>query len=181
MNIRVISLVAGAVLGSIGPLAAQGADLTGAGSSFAYPIYSKWASMYADKTGVKVNYQSIGSSGGIRQLSEQTVDFGGTDGPMTDEQMAGAKGGPILHIPTVLGAVAIIYNVPGVSAPLKITGDVLADVYHEVERLAHRGAQPGRQAAGSGHHRHAPQRWERHDVHLHRLSLGRESELGVGT
>lgn len=129
VNIRVISLVAGAVLGSIGPLAAQGADLTGAGSSFAYPIYSKWASMYADKTGVKVNYQSIGSSGGIRQLSEQTVDFGGTDGPMTDEQMAGAKGGPILHIPTVLGAVAIIYNVPGVSAPLKITGDVLADVY----------------------------------------------------
>jgi phosphate transport system substrate-binding protein len=129
VNIRVISLVAGAMISSFGSLAAQGADITGAGSSFAYPIYSKWASMYAEKTGVKVNYQSIGSSGGIRQLSELTVDFGGTDGPMTDEQMAGAKGGPIMHIPTVLGAVAIIYNVPGVSAPLKFTGDVLADVF----------------------------------------------------
>ena len=129
VNTRVISWIAGAVICSISPLAAQGADITGAGSSFAYPIYSKWASMYAEKTGVKVNYQSIGSSGGIRQLSEQTVDFGGTDGPMTDAQMSSAKGGPIMHIPTVLGAVAIIYNVPGVNAPLKFTGEVLADVY----------------------------------------------------
>jgi phosphate transport system substrate-binding protein len=108
---------------------AQGADLTGAGSSFAYPIYSKWASIYAEKTGVQINYQSIGSSGGIRQLSDQTVDFGASDGPMTDEQMSKAKGGPILHIPTVLGAVAITYNLPDVKRPLRLTGDVLANIY----------------------------------------------------
>ena len=105
------------------------ADLTGAGSSFAYPIYSKWAAMYNRATGVKVNYQSIGSSGGIRQLADQTVDFGASDGPMTDAQMAQAKGGPILHVPTVLGAVAITYDLPGVPQPIKLTGPVLADIY----------------------------------------------------
>ena len=112
-----------------GAATASSADLTGAGSSFAYPIYSKWASMYAAKTGVKVNYQSIGSSGGIRQLSDEIVDFGATDGPMTDEQLAKAKGGAILHFPTVLGGVAITYNLPGVTQPLKLTGDVLADIF----------------------------------------------------
>ncbi len=104
-------------------------DLTGAGSSFAYPIYSKWAALYAAKTGVKVNYQSIGSSGGIRQLSDEIVDFGASDGPMTDQQLAQAKGGPILHIPTVLGGVSVTYNLPTVQQPLKITGDVLAQLY----------------------------------------------------
>lgn len=108
---------------------ASGADLTGAGSSFAYPIYSRWASDYAAKTGVHVNYQSIGSSGGIRQLSEQVVDFGATDGPMTDQQMAAAKGGAILHIPTVLGGVSITYNLPELTQPLRLTGAVLADIY----------------------------------------------------
>ena len=108
---------------------ATGAGLTGAGSSFAYPIYSKWASMYAPKTGVKVNYQSIGSSGGIKQLSEQTVDFGASDAPMTDQQLAQAKGGPILHIPTVLGGVSITYNLPDVKQPLRFTGPVLARIF----------------------------------------------------
>jgi phosphate transport system substrate-binding protein len=108
---------------------AQAINLTGAGSSFAYPIYSKWAAMYAAKTGVKINYQSIGSSGGIRQLSEGIVDFGATDGPMTNEQLAKAKGGPILHFPTVLGGVAVTYNLPGVAQPLKLTGPVLADIF----------------------------------------------------
>jgi phosphate transport system substrate-binding protein len=69
----------------------SGADLTGAGSTFAYPLYSKWAGDYATKAGIKINYQSIGSGGGIRQFSEQTVDFGGTDAPMTDEELAKAK------------------------------------------------------------------------------------------
>jgi len=110
-------------------LVAQAPDLTGAGSSFAFPIYSKWASMYAAAGGSHVNYQSIGSSGGIRQLSEETVDFGATDGPMTDAQIAAAKGGLVLHFPTVLGAVAITYNVPDITTPLKLTGPVLADIY----------------------------------------------------
>jgi phosphate transport system substrate-binding protein len=108
---------------------ASGADLTGAGATFPYPLYSKWFSDYAAKTGVKINYQPIGSGGGIRQLSEQTVDFGGTDAPMTDAELAKAKGGPIMHIPTVLGAVAVTYNLPQVTKPLKLTGDVLASIY----------------------------------------------------
>ena len=95
------SLIAAAlVLSAAVPVSAQ--DLTGAGATFPYPIYSKWFSDYAAKTGVKINYQSIGSGGGIRQLSEQTVDFGATDAPMSDAEMAKAKGGPIMHIPTVL-------------------------------------------------------------------------------
>jgi phosphate transport system substrate-binding protein len=104
-------------------------DLTGAGATFPYPIYSKWFSDYAAATGVKINYQSIGSGGGIRQLSEQTVDFGASDSPMSDDEMAKAKGGPILHIPTVLGADVITYNLPGVTAALKLTPAVIADIF----------------------------------------------------
>jgi len=112
-----------------GVAASSGVALTGAGATFPYPIYSKWFSDYAARTGVKINYQSIGSGGGIRQLAEGTVDFGATDSPMKDEEMASAKGGPILHVPTVMGAVVATYNVPGVSQPLKLTGEVLADIF----------------------------------------------------
>jgi phosphate transport system substrate-binding protein len=104
-------------------------DLTGAGATFPYPIYSKWFSDYATATGVKINYQSIGSGGGIRQLSEGTVDFGASDSPMSDDEMAKAKGGAILHIPTVLGADVITYNLPGVTAALKLTPAVIADIF----------------------------------------------------
>ena len=104
-------------------------DLTGAGATFPYPIYSKWFSDYAQATGVKINYQSIGSGGGIRQLSEGTVDFGASDSPMSDEEMAKAKYGPILHIPTVLGAVVITYNVPGLTSPLNLTPKAIADIF----------------------------------------------------
>ncbi len=114
---------------SAAPTSSGSVDLTGAGATFPYPLYSKWFSDYAAKTGVRINYQSIGSGGGIRQLSEETVDFGATDGPMTDEEMKRAKGGPIMHIPTVLGADAIIYNLPGVASGLKLTPDVLADIF----------------------------------------------------
>jgi phosphate transport system substrate-binding protein len=104
-------------------------DLTGAGATFPYPLYSKWFSDYAAKTGVRINYQSIGSGGGIRQLSEGTVDFGASDSPMTDAEMAKAKGGPVLHIPTVLGAVAVTYNLANVTQPLKLNGPVVADIF----------------------------------------------------
>lgn len=107
----------------------SGVDLNGAGATFPYPIYSKWFGDYASRTGVKINYQSIGSGGGIRQLSDQTVDFGASDSPMTDAEMAKAKGGPIMHFPTVLGAVVITYNVPGLMQPLKLTGPVIADIF----------------------------------------------------
>ncbi|MES2356729.1 MAG: phosphate ABC transporter substrate-binding protein PstS [Gemmatimonadota bacterium] len=127
--VRIAALTAVMSGACISIACAQATNLTGAGSSFAYPIYSKWAAMYAAKTGVKINYQSIGSSGGIRQLSDEIVDFGATDGPMTDEQLAKAKGGAILHFPTVLGGVAVTYNLPGVTQPLKLTGPVLADIF----------------------------------------------------
>jgi phosphate transport system substrate-binding protein len=104
-------------------------DLTGAGATFPYPIYSKWFSDYATATGVKINYQSIGSGGGIRQLSEGTVDFGASDSPMSDDEMSKAKGGAILHIPTVLGADVITYNLPGVTTALKLTPAVIADIF----------------------------------------------------
>jgi phosphate transport system substrate-binding protein len=107
----------------------QSVDLTGAGATFPYPIYSKWFSDYAKLTGVKINYQSIGSGGGIRQLSEGTVDFGASDSPMSDEEMAKAKGGPIIHFPTVIGADVITYNLPGVTAPLKLTPVAIADIF----------------------------------------------------
>jgi phosphate transport system substrate-binding protein len=107
----------------------SGADLTGAGATFPGPIYSKWFSDYATKAGVKVNYQAIGSGGGIKQLQEQTVDFGASDAPMSDTELQAAKGGPVLHFPTVIGAVAIAYNLPEVQQPLKLTGTVLADIF----------------------------------------------------
>ncbi len=103
--------------------------LTGAGATFPYPIYKQWFADYAAKSGVKINYQSIGSGGGIRQLSEMTVDFGASDSPMTDAEMARAKGGPVLHVPTVLGLVVVTYNLPGVSQSLKLTGPVLGDIF----------------------------------------------------
>ena len=104
-------------------------DLTGAGATFPAPLYSKWTSDYANAKGVRINYQSIGSGGGIRQISERTVDFGATDGPMSDTELSGAKGGRIMHFPTVLGAVVIAYNLPGVGAELRLSGPVIADIF----------------------------------------------------
>ncbi len=105
------------------------AALTGAGATFPNPIYTKWFDAYAKETGVRINYQSIGSGGGIRQFTEGTVDFGATDGPMTDEQIAGIKGN-VLHVPTVLGAVVATYNLPSTGkAELNFDGKVLADIF----------------------------------------------------
>src|SRR6476646_1173316 len=102
---------------------AKGAkELTGAGATFPYPLYSKMLSEYDKACGVKVNYQSIGSGGGIRQLQEQTVDFGASDGVMDEKQKAQAQAGAVLHIPTVVGIVAIAYNLPQVRQPLKLSG-----------------------------------------------------------
>jgi phosphate transport system substrate-binding protein len=103
-------------------------DLTGAGATFPAPIYSKWFYDYAQKTGVKINYQPIGSGGGIRQLTEATVDFGASDAPMSDEELAKAPG-KVLHFPTVIGAVAVTYNLPEMAQALKFTPDVLADIF----------------------------------------------------
>lgn len=112
------------------PSSSGSVDLTGAGATFPQPIYSKWFSDYAAATGVKINYAAIGSGGGIRQLSEGTVDFGATDSPMRDDEQARAKGGDVLHIPTVLGAVVLTYNLPEAGrTPLKLSGPVIADIF----------------------------------------------------
>ena len=104
-------------------------NLNGAGATFPNPIYQKWFSEYHNAhKDVQINYQSIGSGGGIKQLQSGTVDFGASDGPMTDEQLAQTPG-KVFHIPTVLGAVVPTYNIPGVSAELKFTGDVLAAIF----------------------------------------------------
>ena len=105
-----------------------GATLTGAGATFPNPIYTKWFDAYAKQTGVRINYQSIGSGGGIRQFTEGTVDFGATDGPMTDGQIAGVEG-KVWHVPTVLGAVVVTYNLPGLGSALKLDGPVIADIF----------------------------------------------------
>ncbi len=103
--------------------------LTGAGATFPNPIYQKWFSEYGKAhSDVQINYQSIGSGGGIRQVSEGVVDFGATDGPMNDEQLASAKT-KILHFPTVLGSVVPAYNVPGVTGEIKFTPDILAGIF----------------------------------------------------
>jgi len=103
--------------------------INGAGATFPNPIYTKWFSEYGKlHPNAQVNYQAIGSGGGIKQLSAKTVFFGATDGPMTDDQLKAAPG-PFLHFPTVLGGVVPIYNIPGVTSQLKFTGPVLADIY----------------------------------------------------
>ncbi len=104
-------------------------QITGAGATFPNPIYSKWFSEYNKlHANVQINYQPIGSGGGIRQVTEQTVFFGASDGPMTDDQLKAAPG-MLMHFPTVLGGVVPVYNIPGVTAELKFTGDVLANIY----------------------------------------------------
>ncbi len=121
-------LALAAALTLAAPAAAQ-VKLNGAGATFPNIIYQTWILTYNQKfDNVEINYQSIGSGGGIRQFSDKTVDFGGTDAPMTDSAITAIQGN-VLHIPTVLGAVVPTYNIPGVAAPLKFTPGVLADIF----------------------------------------------------
>src|ERR1019366_2341866 len=110
-------------------MASAQTTLNAAGATFPYPIYSKWFSEYKKAhPEVEINYQSIGSGGGIRQVLAGTVDFGASDGPMTDEQLGQAKF-KILHIPSVLGAVVPAYNVPGVEGEIKFTSEILSGIF----------------------------------------------------
>ena len=117
------------VLGTVAVAAAGQVLLNAAGATFPYPMYSKWFDQYHQAhSNVQINYQSIGSGGGIRQLLDKTVDFGASDGPMTDEQLKQASV-PILHFPTVLGADVPSYNLPGVSAELNFTPEALGGIF----------------------------------------------------
>jgi phosphate transport system substrate-binding protein len=127
---RGIMRIGGAALLLVGlgtPAAAQ--KLTGAGATFPNPIYTKWFDAYNKKTGIQINYQSIGSGGGIRQFTEGTVDFGATDGPMNEGQIQAVQGN-VEHIPTVIGAVVVTYNLPSLGATqLKLDGSTLVDIF----------------------------------------------------
>jgi phosphate transport system substrate-binding protein len=123
-----LNIIAGTVLALV-TAGATAQNINGAGATFPYPIYSKWFSEYSQAhPNIKINYQPIGSGGGIRQVTEGTVDFGASDVTMTDEQLAGAKV-KVIALPTVLGAVVPVYNVPGVNKDLNFSGDVIADIY----------------------------------------------------
>ena len=123
-RIAMLCLLAGLAAGAMAQT-----TLNGAGATFPYPIYSKWFSEYHKlHPDVEINYQSIGSGGGIRQLQAGTVDFGASDGPMTDQQLAETKF-KLLHLPTVLGAVVPAYNIPGISQDLNFNPQTLADIY----------------------------------------------------
>ena len=120
-------LIVSGFLASAMPAAAQ--TLTGAGATFPNPIYTKWFDAYHKKTGIQINYQSIGSGGGIRQFTEGTVDFGATDGPMNESQIQ-AVADNVLHVPAVLGAVVVTYNLPSLGgAKLKFDGNLLVDIF----------------------------------------------------
>lgn len=127
---KLLSLLVAVVVGlSIAPAQLQ---LNGAGATFPYVIYSKWFDVYHQKTGIQFNYQSIGSGGGIKQVTEGTVDFGASDGPMTEAQLKEAKdkrGTEILHIPTVMGAVVMTYNEPGIKGKLRLTPEIVSGIY----------------------------------------------------
>src|ERR1700677_278184 len=130
-NMKKSLLVVSLALGLAAIAAAQNGTvlLNAAGAAFPYPIYSKWFDVYhTAHPNIQINYQSIGSGGGIRQLEAGTVDFGASDGPMSDEQLAQSKF-KILHFPTVLGADVPSYNVPGVSAELNFTQKALAGIF----------------------------------------------------
>src|SRR5579864_7192239 len=128
--VKILSVLA--VLLVLGTVAvAEGGQvlLNAAGATFPYPIYSKWFDQYHQAhSNVQINYQSIGSGGGIRQLLDKTVDFGASDGPMTDADLK-TSSVPILHFPTVLGAALPTYNIPGVQAELNFTPEALSGIY----------------------------------------------------
>ncbi len=132
MTKRIIGLLAVAAASALaaGPARAQETTrLNGAGATFPQPIYQKWVLEYhTQHPNVEINYQGIGSGGGIRQFTDRTVDFGASDGPMTDAQIQ-AVNGNVYHLPTVLGSVVPTYNIPGVTAQLHFTGDVLAGIW----------------------------------------------------
>ncbi len=128
LGLKLGALLSGVLL-AVGAGAALGADLlvNGAGATFPAPLYAKWFSEYNKRfPDIRINYQAIGSGGGIKQITEKTVDFGASDAPMSDEELAKAPG--VIHVPTVLGAVVIIYNEPSV-ANLKLTPELLAGIF----------------------------------------------------
>src|ERR1035437_9179367 len=133
MTMKIKSIIAGLIIIFVFSLTMNAQiQLNGAGATFPTVIYSKWFDVYKNVTGIQMNYQAIGSGGGIKQIIEGTVDFGASDSPMTDQQLNEAKskqGTDILHIPMVMGAVVVSYNLQGVGKGLNLDGETLAKIY----------------------------------------------------
>lgn len=127
-KLNIVALIVIMLLGGAINLSAQDNTLLGAGATFPYPLYSKIFSEYQTKTGIKINYQSIGSGGGILQLTNKTVDFGASDAFLNADQTA-KMGSPVLHVPMVSGAVVITYNLPGDNNHIVLSPDVIADIF----------------------------------------------------
>ncbi len=121
------ALAAAVVLAALLAPAAQAQQINGAGATFPAPLYLKWFQEYSEKTGAQINYQAIGSGGGIKNITAHSVDFGASDAPMNKAELDAAPG--ILHIPTVAGAVVVAYNLPGIGAGIKLTPSVVADIF----------------------------------------------------
>ena len=175
-----------------GPMEGEAQSLTGAGATFPQVLYTTWFSDYATLTGVEVNYQGIGSGGGIKAITDQTADFGASDGPMTDDQLAAAKetcGADILHIATALGGVVVTYNIPELQDSgdvLKFTPDTLRRRFSWVEittwndpaLVADNPQLEARRSADCGG---SPFGWLRHDQHFHQLPQGSQRRRGRPT
>ena len=124
---KLAGVAAALAIGATASLSALAVDITGAGATFPYAVYSKWAESYQAATGNKVNYQGIGSSGGVKQIKAKTVDFGGTDAPVKEADLDAAG---LVQVPTVMGGVTIVMNVPGIeSGKLKLDGTTTADIF----------------------------------------------------
>ncbi len=153
MKLKTVTLaIVMAGVGMVAGAQGQTMQITGAGSTFAAPMYAKWGEAAAGTTGVKLNYQAIGSGAGINQINNRTVDFGASDMPVAADQLTAHK---LMQFPTVIGGVDIIVNIPGVKPnQLKLTGPILADIYlgqhHQVERQADHRAQSRTEAAEPG-------------------------------
>jgi phosphate transport system substrate-binding protein len=119
---------AATIMGAMGASSASAQTLTGAGATFPYPLYAKWFDAYKKATGVSINYQAIGSGGGIKQLKAGTVDFGASDAPVSNAELKEFRG-RVIHIPTTAGAVCLAYNLPGVGKGLRLDGNVIAGIY----------------------------------------------------
>ncbi len=158
-------------------------QLNGAGATFPYPLYSKWGADYNTKCGVKLNYQSIGSGGGVKGWQQNTVDFGASDAFLADSEIAAAaKNGEPVEIPVTFGAVVVAYNLKGLSAPLKMTADIIAGIFDgkitEVERSGDRGRESRRHPPDHGYQRRPSLGRLGHHEHLHDLPDADEPGLG---
>ena len=158
---------------------AQAADISGAGATFPYPIYAKWADAYKKETGIGLNYQSIGSGGGIKQIKAGTVTFGATDAPLTGDDLTSSG---LAQFPMVMGGIVPVINVEGIKpGELVLDGPTLAKIFMGAitkwDDAAIKKLNPDVKLPSSGHSRRSPFRWFRHDLQFHLLPLSGQRRL----